>query len=631
MLKKIFGATIIVVLFLSLIPLSLCSFEYSTFEDWQLESDHGYVSRLGDALRLWTDDTGNDLAVTIFKEYPPTDDFTFSAEVNAAQLQACGLCVRGSLPAAGSFDGFNLEFGYYGMGNFHLSRNFTDWTSILLGYGEPNVWYTMKLTVHRSPFLIDAAILDENGTQIGAISTPDIYDFNFEDIKYIGISVWGRSADYTFRNIHDPTVCQPQPSAFDDWQVENINSTFTQSSDVLNFSSPGGGSYPLIDYPSLFFYRHYKPTGNFTFSLQVNADSLESCCLALRRNLPIIGVNDGVIFEFGQHTSEVFLMSRNFSGWQTNEIAKGQEHVWYTMVMSVSQAPCLITESVYDENNVCLGSYSTSDLDFKFEDIEYLAFGIWGYQPCSCSFRNVLVSTDNHKTSSISIFAQCTPKIGSTVDITGALTDSAGVPLQNRTIILSYTFPGLNSWVPISSCQTDTQGKYSFQWINSASGTFTLKTQWSGDSTCTGASNTTTLSFLTAENQQAFVFESNSTITALAFNNETSTLTFNVTGPSGTTGFVRATIAKSLLADGEKLQTFLDGKQLEYTLTATDDSWVYYFSYSHSTHQISMHLTSDSQTQPLGNELILVAIVAVLGFVLAVMVLSFSRRNKQKT
>jgi hypothetical protein len=443
MLKKILRTTIIVVLLLSLTPLCLCDFQYSTFEDWQVESDHGYVSRLGDTLRLWTDDTRNDLAVTIFKEYQPTDDFTFSAEVNAAQLQACGLYVRGSLPAVGSFDGFNLEFGYYGMGNFHLSRNFTDWASILLGYGEPNVWYTLNLTVHRSPFLIEVSVLDENGGQIGSISTDDIYRFNFEDIKYIAISVWGRSGDYSFRNIQDPTV------------------------------------------------------------------SANTSCLSI--------------------------------------------HADYSSAVA-----------------------------------------------------------------------------GSAVNVHGILTDKNSQQLENKTVVLSYSFPGVNTWIPISSCQTNEQGQYSIQWINSASGTFTLKTEWSGDSTSKGASNTTTLSFLPIQNQQTFVFESNSTVTALAFNNETSTLTFNVTGPSDTTGFVRATIAKSLLADGENLQTFLDGKQLQYTLTSTDDSWVYYFSYSHSTHQISMHLGSDSTTQPLINDLILVAIVAVFGSILAAMVISFSRRNKRK-
>jgi extradiol dioxygenase family protein len=99
-------------------------------------------------------------------------------------------------------------------------------------------------------------------------------------------------------------------------------------------------------------------------------------------------------------------------------------------------------------------------------------------------------------------------------------------------------------------------------------------------------------------------------------------------------GFVRATIAKSLLANGENLQAHIDGRQLEYKVTSTDDSWVYYFSYSHSTHQISMHIeaeTTEPSLQPVGNEIVLITIVAVFGVILGVLVYSFSHRGRQET
>ncbi len=215
----------------------------------------------------------------------------------------------------------------------------------------------------------------------------------------------------------------------------------------------------------------------------------------------------------------------------------------------------------------------------------------------------------------------------------GHLSDSKGVPLQNKTVVLSYTFQGANSWIPISSGFTDEQGKYNIQWINSASGTFTLKTEWKGDSTFNGVSNTTSLSFLPIQNQQVFFFESNSTVYALAFNNETSTLSFNVTGPTGTTGYVKASIPKSLLTNGENLQAYLDGKQLNYSVAAFGDSWVFTFNYSHSTHQISLHLeTNASPTQPIGNEVILIAIVALFGTVLAIETKSWlGRKEKEPT
>jgi len=96
-------------------------------------------------------------------------------------------------------------------------------------------------------------------------------------------------------------------------------------------------------------------------------------------------------------------------------------------------------------------------------------------------------------------------------------------------------------------------------------------------------------------------------------------LNFNVTGPSGTTGFVRATIAKQFLTNGDNLQVYLDGKQLNYSVTSGVDSWVLTFNYSHSTHQISIHtVTNASSTEPLGIQIILIVIVALFSSILAI-------------
>jgi hypothetical protein len=161
----------------------------------------------------------------------------------------------------------------------------------------------------------------------------------------------------------------------------------------------------------------------------------------------------------------------------------------------------------------------------------------------------------------ISIIAEPLSTVtGSPVNVFGTLTDTNGDALQNKTIVLSYIFSGLDSWVPISSDLTDEQGKYAIQWVNSASGTFTLKAEWSGDETNDGTSNQTSLSFLPYQNQQTFIFESNSTIYDLDFNATASSLTFNVTGPSGTTGYVKVTIAKSLVANAADIKVHLDGK-----------------------------------------------------------------------
>ena len=315
------------------------------------------------------------------------------------------------------------------------------------------------------------------------------------------------------------------------------------------------------------------------------------------------------------------------------QVAYGEANTWYTMQLSVCSKPFVVTTSVLNENNSLIGHYSTKyTSNFSFEDIKYLGFDVWGFSRANYSFRNIEGSFDIPSSLSINTESVATTA-GSAVNVFGELTDSNNLALQNKTVVLSYTFPGTSSWIPISSAQTDDEGYYNIQWINSASGTFTLKTEWSGDTTNAYASNTTTLSFLPIENKSTFVIESNSTIHELAFNNNTSTLSFNVTGPSETKGYVKATIAKSFLANGNGLQAYIDGKPLNYTVINTEDSWIYTFSYSHSTHQISMLIEVNAplttvQTQPQGSDILLIGLIILFSTILTIVTISLLRFRK---
>ena len=446
---------------------------------------------------------------------------------------------------------------------------------------------------------------------------------------------------FLFLALIQTSQCEVQSSISSGWQVEDKGGYYSDNNNTLRLWSNGGD-----DCPSISLYKQIKPNTDFTFSVQVNAQTAESCGVFIKSSLPIAGNFAGFNFEYGHYGEGLFLLARNStnytasqevmgvsSSWIASQVAYGNPNVWYTMQLNVSSSPFRITTSVFDENGSSIGSLSTSDIyNFTFEDINYIGLSVWGYSPADYSFRNIEDPFDNPASISMATESSSTTA-GSAVNVFGTLLDSKGVPLQNKTIILSYTFQGADSWIPISSGFTDEQGKYNIQWINSASGTFTLKTEWNGDSFFNEVSNTTSLSFLPIQNQQAFFFESNSTVYALAFNNETSTLSFNVTGPTGTTGYVKASIPKSLLTNGENLQAYLDGNQLNYSVSAFGDSWVFIFNYSHSTHQISLHLeTNASLTQPLGNEVILIAIVALLGTVLAIETKSWlGRKEKEPT
>jgi hypothetical protein len=88
-----------------------------------------------------------------------------------------------------------------------------------------------------------------------------------------------------------------------------------------------------------------------------------------------------------------------------------------------------------------------------------------------------------------------------------------------------------------------------------------------------------------------FTIISNSTITELAFNSTSKTLTFKVSGPKGTIGYTNVTVAKTLIQDIDGLQIYLDENLIDYTVTPTEYYWLIHFTYTHSTHKVLIILS----------------------------------------
>jgi len=180
--------------------------------------------------------------------------------------------------------------------------------------------------------------------------------------------------------------------------------------------------------------------------------------------------------------------------------------------------------------------------------------------------------------------------VGFKVNITGTLRDMYENTLRDETVVLYYTFSGIIEWVPITSDTTDNFGNYQAIWIPPATGYFVIKARWAGNTTHSEASNTTTLSNLAYQDQYVFSVESNSTISELAFDTKNWKLSFAATGPNGTRGYVKVTVARSLVANITNIRVFLDGRELEFTIASTDDSWLLTFTYEHSVHQVEVKL-----------------------------------------
>jgi hypothetical protein len=99
---------------------------------------------------------------------------------------------------------------------------------------------------------------------------------------------------------------------------------------------------------------------------------------------------------------------------------------------------------------------------------------------------------------------------------------------------------------------------------------------------------TTTPTPITEMGLDAFVINSNSTISEVTFLSEYGVVDFKVSGESGTTGYLNVTIAKSIVPDSSFLKIFLDGNQINASITETDNSFSVYFTYGHSEHHITL-------------------------------------------
>jgi hypothetical protein len=95
--------------------------------------------------------------------------------------------------------------------------------------------------------------------------------------------------------------------------------------------------------------------------------------------------------------------------------------------------------------------------------------------------------------------------------------------------------------------------------------------------------------------QTFFLVESNSTISELFFNSTNSEFSFTVSGPSGTAGFTRVKVAKTLISSSQNVRIYIDGNKLEAEITSDSDSWLLSFSYMHSVHRIRLGLESNSE------------------------------------
>lgn len=215
------------------------------------------------------------------------------------------------------------------------------------------------------------------------------------------------------------------------------------------------------------------------------------------------------------------------------------------------------------------------------------------------------------------------------VEIIGSLTYN-GTGLADIPVLLSYSVNGGNSWNELTLVNTDNNGDFSAIWLLVVTGNYLLKAEWVGNSNYTGTSTEISFSVTPSSEQSIISVASTSTISAFALNSTSGQLAFNVSGPSGTTGHVNVYVPKSLITDIFDLQVFLDGKPLSYNAESTGDSWLVTFTYTHSTHKVTMNLNDTLSTPTNINQFgqwITYGAIIVLSVIVAVLLISRRRKN----
>ncbi|MBN1244969.1 right-handed parallel beta-helix repeat-containing protein [Candidatus Bathyarchaeota archaeon] len=187
--------------------------------------------------------------------------------------------------------------------------------------------------------------------------------------------------------------------------------------------------------------------------------------------------------------------------------------------------------------------------------------------------------------------------IGSQITIEGTLS-YGGTGVSFAALQISYSVDSGTSWNEIGMVNTDVNGDYSATWLPPDVGTYQIRVSWEGNATIPKTFTVVYLLVVASQTNDLISVGSNSTITLFNFNADTQEITFNVSGPSETTGYVKIYISKTLFQNVTEAAVYLDGEQINYTTSSTDESWILYFVYSHSTHNVAVKLANAVPESP---------------------------------
>ena len=98
------------------------------------------------------------------------------------------------------------------------------------------------------------------------------------------------------------------------------------------------------------------------------------------------------------------------------------------------------------------------------------------------------------------------------------------------------------------------------------------------------------------------------------------------------TGYVNVYVPKSLISDASNLKVFLDGNAISFNAESLTDSWFISFTYSHSTHEVTLKMNASPSITVSENQLeqwlpygIIIVLIVIIAFLL------ISKKRKQQS
>jgi hypothetical protein len=216
------------------------------------------------------------------------------------------------------------------------------------------------------------------------------------------------------------------------------------------------------------------------------------------------------------------------------------------------------------------------------------------------------------------------------------------VGISGAGVIFSYSVTGGATWQDLAYVITDDIGGFSAVWMPFATGNYMIRATWAGDDVLARVSKTVNYAIVDSsdgDSADASIFSvtSNSTVSSFAFDSTAGELSFGVSGPSGTDGYVQVSIPKTMLSDISTLAVKVDDVKVQYNTETRNNVWLISFVYHHSSHDITLALyqSSSSSSSPnnsnfdvTSNPWMIIAIVAIVVAVIAiVMSLRVSRKK----